>query len=118
MYPDVTVCNEEGFDKLLIFQLMEIFNNSPQINVSKLNPEELIVPSFQLPYLKFASDIIKVMTNLGRSKELDKIKTEVFAKYNIAGFLKHTDIKAGGIPIWKLILSCKYGEIHFHIYVT
>ena len=110
IYPDITVCNEEGFDKLLIFQLMDLFNNSNQRNVSKLNPEEFVVPEFQLPYLKFVSKITKFMTDLGRYEQFNKIRSEVFAKSNIGGFLKQTDIEAGGIAMWKLFLDCKYGK--------
>ena len=110
IYPDITVCNEEGFDKLLIIQLMDIFNNSPEINVSKLNPEEFVVPEFQLPYLKFVSKITEFMPDLDSDENFTKIRREGLAKSNIGGFLKQTDIEAGGIAMWKLFLYCKYGK--------
>ena len=115
-FPDITICNYNGFDMTVLKNLIDIINEE-NFNYSLSNNRRYASETFEKAILRiyekykiyFAKYVENDNFNRSIRKDIMSLK-ELFGKKKLQRFLHPTEIVAGGISDWQLLLWCKYGK--------
>ena len=115
-FPDITICNYNGFDVVVLKNIIDIINEE-NFNYSLPNNRRYASETFEKAILRiyekykiyFSKYVENDNFNRSSKKVIMSLK-ELFGKKNIQRFLNPKEIVAGGISDWQLLLWCKYGK--------
>ena len=115
-FPDITICNYNGFDVTVLKNLIDIINEenfnyslSNNMRYSSETFEKAILRIYEKYKIYFAKYVENDNFNRSTRKHISSLK-ELFGKKNIQRLLNPKEIVAGGISDWQLLLWCKYGK--------
>ena len=120
-FPDVTVCNHNGFDMAVLKSLndylqMEVLHNG-SVQIQKQYASERFEKEILKVYQKYSIFLTKYAKmssyDSNNTSEIKDLK-ELFTRQSLTEFMSGEAIMAGGIPDWQLLLWCRYGQLWFH----
>ena len=119
-FPDVTICNHNGFDATVLKSLSKYLfatdnkNATDAMNVGWQHASENFEKSVINLYNKYELFLEKYVANkqfsLGIQRRIRELKS-VFSKYELSSVMTNDKILAGTVPIWQILLWCTYGKL-------
>ena len=119
--PDITICNHNGFDAAVLKSLTEYLYaaENKTANDSKADDWQYASEKFEKSVINLYNKYELFLKNYAENKQFsleiqEQIKQlkSLFDKYKISSFMTNDEILDGTVPIWQILVWCKYGKLH------
>ena len=119
-FPDVTICNHNGFDAAVLKSLSGYLHatENKNVNDSKFDNWPYVSENFEKSvislYNKYELFLKKYAENKQFSLEIQNhiqnLKS-VFNKHKLSSVMTNEEILTGAVPTWQILVWCQYGEL-------